>query len=149
MSIDMHNMDIVKCFAINKVSTISILSYFFIYHFVALQKCSQIQRRREREGMGVSPPLLFDDSFLWFQEKVRLKFSPILGENVSKFHRFLGENVLKSSPILRANVSKFRRFSGENVLKFSPTLGANIFQSFIRFWEKKSQNFSDSWKKMP
>jgi hypothetical protein len=77
--------------------------------------------------MGVSAHLLFDDSFLSFQEKVRLQFSPISGENVSKFRRFLEENILK----------------------FSPTLGVNIFQSFIKFLEKKSQNFSDSWKKMP
>jgi hypothetical protein len=65
--------------------------------------------------MGVSPPLLFDDSFLSFEEKMSQSFADF----------------------------------GENILKFSPTLEVNIFQSFIRFWEKTFQNFSDSWKKMP
>ncbi len=55
-----------------------------------------IQRRRERGGMGVSLPLLFENSFLRFQEKVLLKFSPNLRENPSKILRIWEKIRLKS-----------------------------------------------------
>jgi hypothetical protein len=60
-------------------SSLDILSLFFHSYFFM-----PTSGGASGGGMGVSPPLLFDDSFLRFQEKVLLKFSPNFRENPSK-----------------------------------------------------------------
>ncbi len=80
-------------------------------------------------------------NFLQFLGENILKFSPISGENVSNFLWFLGENTLKFSSILGENVSNFLWFLGDNILKCYPNLVGNISQSFIRFSEKKILKF--------
>jgi hypothetical protein len=69
-------------------------------------------------GDGGIPPLLFDDSFLRFQEKVLLKFSPNLRENPSKILRIWEKIHLKSSE-LGENPSEILQIYEKNHLKSS------------------------------
>ncbi len=68
-------------------------------------------------GMGGIPPLLFENSFLRFQEKV--KFSPNLRENPSK--------ILWIWEKIRLKSSEFRKKSSE--------LGENPSE-ILQVWEK-------------
>jgi hypothetical protein len=60
-------------------------------------------------GIGEYLPLLFDESFLRFREKIRLKFSPISGENLSKISPTWEKIHLKFSEMERKFVENYLR----------------------------------------